>query len=290
MNRGIFHIFRNSPLGRETLFQSMYFANTLKIPLRVYIPQTPRFLMYFDQAVVQIDLDASYLRSPENARRHLDELVKEMAVPAGLVEPKHFTGPELPDIPTGFDFLTCPRCISHASSRIGLGIIGPKVRMLVSRATFPVLITGLAYKPWRSMAVLGSGDLQEDRALDVAMFLKARSSLPLDYYRLVNGHGRKALAPSTATAFRGIHDLEMKLLAEALYEIPHDALVIVNSGNHVLVKSLLFGSLLEKVQATLANNLLVVGPNVVAPSVWPMAARQPHMPINATPEPAPVWH
>ena len=55
MNRGIFHIFRNTPLGRETLFQSMYFAQTLQIPLRIYIAQTPRFLMYFDQAVVQID-------------------------------------------------------------------------------------------------------------------------------------------------------------------------------------------------------------------------------------------
>lgn len=289
MNRGIFHIFRNTPLGRETLFQSMYFAQTLQIPLRVYIAQTTRFLMYFDQAVVQIDLDASYLRSPETARRHLDDLIKQTEVTAGMVVPRHFTGPDLPDIPPEFDYMSCPRCISHGSSRIGLGIIGPKVRMLVSRATFPVLITSPAFKPWRSLAVLCNGDSAQDGALDAAMYLKARSGLPLDYYRLGNGNGQDAPDPSVAAAFRQSHGLEMKSLAAALYDIPHDALVIISTGNQVLVKSLLFGSLLEKVQATLANNLLVVGPNVASSSVWPASVHSAHAPVDESPKRAAAW-
>ncbi|MFH1983908.1 MAG: hypothetical protein ABIL58_18875 [Pseudomonadota bacterium] len=188
----------------------------LKIPLRVYIAQTTRFLMYFDQAVVQIDLDASYLRSP-------------------------------------------------------------------------VLITSPAFKPWQSLAVLCSGDAQQDRALDAALFLKARSGLPLDCYRLVNGDGWEAPAASVTAAFRHNHELETKSLAEGLYEIPHDALVIISTGNQVLVKSLLFGSLLEKVQATLANNLLVVGPNVAAASVWPVSVHPAYASVDEAPERAAAW-
>ncbi len=42
----------------------------------VYIPEFTKFLMYFENEVVQVDLDASYLTAPHSARAHASELVE----------------------------------------------------------------------------------------------------------------------------------------------------------------------------------------------------------------------
>ncbi|MCP4108404.1 MAG: universal stress protein, partial [Desulfobacteraceae bacterium] len=39
MEPQLFHIFRNTPLGRETLLQSIYFCNKVGASLTVYIPK-----------------------------------------------------------------------------------------------------------------------------------------------------------------------------------------------------------------------------------------------------------
>ena len=57
----LFHIFRNTPVGRETLLQSIYFGRKTGSSLEVYIPESKKFLMYFDSEVVQIDLDDTAL-------------------------------------------------------------------------------------------------------------------------------------------------------------------------------------------------------------------------------------
>jgi nucleotide-binding universal stress UspA family protein len=55
-------------------------------------------------------------------------------------------------------------------------------------------------------------------------------------------------------------------LEENLYEIPHEALIVIGAFGHGLIRDLVFGSMMERVQSTLPNNLLVVGPNYVAPA------------------------
>ena len=141
MEPKLFHIFRNTPLGRETLLQSVYFCKAIGADLEIYIPEHTKFLMYFENDVVQIDLDNSYLTAPETARSHAAALADEGKARYGFLAPKHFTASTLPDIPTHFDFMCCPRSISDLSSKIGLGYIGPRVRRIVKSARFPVLIT-----------------------------------------------------------------------------------------------------------------------------------------------------
>jgi len=75
----LLHIFRNTPFGRETLFQSLDFCTRFDMKLSVYIPKRPRFLMYFDYESVEISLDESYLRAPETAERHLEKLIEPTA-------------------------------------------------------------------------------------------------------------------------------------------------------------------------------------------------------------------
>lgn len=260
-HRGLFHIYRNTPMGRETLLQSLYFARRVEVPLRLYVPRTMHFLMYFDQAVVQIDLSPSYLNAPETAAGRIKKLVNGNGTHVEMLDPKHFTGPDLPDIAPEFDFMTCPRCISHPPARIGIGMIGPKVRMLLARASFPLLISSPVYKPWHRLAVLLVDSQQGDAVMDVATFLQRRSGMPLDIYRLEgNGHG----APAAAVGDPGrTHVLDAtKPWSSTLYDIPHDALLIIGAGNVQGIRERLFGAVFEKVQNVVTNNLMVVGPNV----------------------------
>ena len=50
---------------------------------------------------------------------------------------------------------------------------------------------------------------------------------------------------------------------ENLYDVPHDALVVVGAYGHGLIKELFFGSKMEEIQTVLPNNMLIVGPHYV---------------------------
>ncbi|MGD8847034.1 MAG: universal stress protein, partial [Desulfobacteraceae bacterium] len=152
MEERLFHVFRNTPLGRETLLQSLYFCKTLDVSLQVYVPKSTQFLIYFDHDAVQVDLDGSYLTSPDNAVAHVTELAQQGGLTPSFLIPKNFTASQLPDIPSNFDYMCCPRSITDLASKIGLGYIGPKVRRIVKSSTFPVLMTGSVFKAWKSLA------------------------------------------------------------------------------------------------------------------------------------------
>jgi len=128
MANQLFHIFRNNPQGREILYQSLYFCKVMQASLVIYIPNHKKFLMYFENNIVQVDLDKSYITSPKTAIRNVNELVKEMGITTTFIKPKTYSASELPDIQPNFDFMCCPRSISDLSSKIGLGYIGPRVR------------------------------------------------------------------------------------------------------------------------------------------------------------------
>lgn len=61
MKAKLFHIFRNNPLGRETLLQSICFCEKVGASLVIYIPRHTKFLIHFETNTVQVDLDDSYL-------------------------------------------------------------------------------------------------------------------------------------------------------------------------------------------------------------------------------------
>jgi nucleotide-binding universal stress UspA family protein len=57
------------------------------------------------------------------------------------------------------------------------------------------------------------------------------------------------------------HFFESGGFEENLYQVPHDALVILGAYGHGLIKNIFFGSKMEQVQSTISNNFLIVGPN-----------------------------
>ena len=275
MEAQLFHIFRNNPFGRETLLQSIYFCKKLGASPVVYIPKFTKFLMYFDNDVVQVDLDGSYLSSPDTALAHATELLEQGGLSARFFEPKHFTATTLPDIHTDFDYMACPRSISDLSTKIGLGYIGPKVRRIVSSARFPVLITSSVYKEWDRIAVFFGGSENAVNALKLGFRISRESGLPLDVFTYVGKVSLESyqqvikdenLEKEMDYFVNRWHIFEKGSFEENLYEVPHNALVILGAYGHGLIKNLVFGSKMEKIQSSISNNLLIVGPNYVATS------------------------
>ncbi len=273
METQLFHIFRNNPLGRETLLQSIYFCKKVGASLVVYIPTLIKFLMYFENDVVQIDLDNSYLISPDTALENAKDLIERGKVTARFLEPKHYTASTLPDIQTNFDFMACPRSISDLSSKIGLGYIGPRVRRIVKSAQFPVLITSPVYKEWQSVAIFFGGSANAVNAMKLGFRIKRESGLPLDVFTQLGKASKKSL--EEVIKKEGLeeemnryvnkwHIFKEKSFEENLYEVPHDALVVLGAYGHGILKNIVFGSKMEKIQSTISNNLLIVGPNYAA--------------------------
>ncbi len=270
MDAQLFHIFRNTPLGRETLLQSIYFCKKAGASLIIYMPEFTKFLMYFENDVVQIDLDDSYLTSPETALKHAKELLDQGKIKARFLEPKNYTASTLPDIATNFDFMCCPRSISDLSSKIGLGYIGPRVRRIVNSARFPVLITSPVFKKWRSIAVFFGGSANAINALKLGFRISRASEMPLSVYT----HMEKASKESYEEIIKN-ENLEEEMdryvtewymfergkFEENIYDVPHDALVVLGAYGHSLIKNIFFGGKMEKIQSTITNNLLIAGPN-----------------------------
>lgn len=268
MNQPLLHIFRNTPFGRETFLQSVYSCQKLQLPLDIFIPQDKKFLFYFDGDVVQVDLDKSYLFDPDTAEDHVKQILADNpAVDYQFIRQEGYTGTGLPDLPTEFSLLSCPRSISDVSTRIGLGHIGPKVRKILQGAPFPTLIPSATFKPWQKIVVLYGGSESAAKALKLALLIQQRSQLPLQIISI----GDQAML-ETALADQGLLEkIEPHMwnvysgtsLEKHLYQIPHDALVVLGAYGHGPIKAL-FGSSMELVQSKLPNSLFVVGPRYQA--------------------------
>jgi len=270
MENRLLHIFRNNPFGRETLLQSIYFCNKVGASPVIYIPKTTKFLMYFDNDVVQVDLDKSYLISPETAIQRATELVEQGGISARFLDPKHFTASTLPDIHTNFDYMCCPRSISDMSSKIGLGYIGPRVRRIVRSARFPVLITSPVYKEWKSISVFFGGSANAIKALRLGFHIARASGIQLDVFTQTEKFSKKDyrqmikdrnLEEEMDLYVKQWHFFENRVFEENLYDVPHDALVILGAFGHGVIRNFVFGSKMEKIQSTISNNLLIAGPN-----------------------------
>lgn len=272
MEERLLHVFRNTPMGRETLLQSVYFCKTLDVSLHIYVPQATQFLIYFDHDAVQVDLDDSYLTSPDTAVAHAAELAQSIGVEPNFLTPKNYTASQLPDIPANFNYMCCPRSITDLASKIGLGYIGPKVRRIVRSSTFPVLMTSAVFKGWKSLAVFYGGSQNANRALSWGLHLARISGCDLDMVTHTEGRSNDyfdqqleaaGLLEQVQQNVRKWHKISKGRFEEQLYRVPHDALLVVGAYGHGLIKDFLFGSKMETIQSWMPNNIILVGPNCV---------------------------
>jgi nucleotide-binding universal stress UspA family protein len=268
MTGQLLHVFRNTPFGRETLMQSAFFCQRIGGELSIYIPQYPQFLMYFDYGVVTVDLDRSFLRAPETARAHASEIASSFSVSHRFFEPSRFTVPELPDLPVDYSYMCCPRSISDLSSKIGLGHIGSRVRSIVQKAGFPVLVPSSAFKQWNSIVCFFGGSANALVALQCARGLSELSATPMRIFTQAEEtkpfyeQGLQSISVLESIEAGDTEWLYFEAgdLRENLYAVPHDALVVVGAYGHGVARELFFGSKMELIQTVLPNPMLIVGP------------------------------
>ncbi|ACN14750.1 UspA12 [Desulforapulum autotrophicum HRM2] len=272
METTLFHVFRNTPLGREILMQSLFFCKQTRSSINIYIPEFIKFLMYFDNDVVQVDLDPSYLTQPETAEAHARALAEAAGIEPRIIGPMNFTASTLPDLPVDFDFMCCPRSISDLSTKISLGHIGPKVRRIINSARFPVLIPSSQFKEWVSIIVFFGGSVNAVKALKLGLYLSRSTGLPLDIFtqagKFTKDHFNEILRERDLydvvdATVRKWYFYDQGKFEHNLYDVPHNALAVLGAYGHGLVKEVLFGSTMEMVQSTLTNTLLIAGPNYV---------------------------
>ena len=266
----LLHIFRNTPLGRETLMQSAFFCKQMGMPIDIYVPSASQFLMYFEHGVVTVDLDRSYLRSPGSARDHAREIIMGLEVPHSFFEPERFTA-GLPDLRSDYAFMSCPRSISDLSTKIGLGHIGSRVRAIVKQAHFPILIPAASFKRWDRVVCFFGGSANSLIALRCARDISRRAEAPLTIFTQIEGE-RDAYAQQLErvdlTEDGEVGQVEWLFfedsdLRENLYAVHSDALVVAGAHGHGVARDLVFGSKLELIQSELPNPMLIAGPNAV---------------------------
>ncbi len=274
MIRTLLHVFRNTPKGREVLMQSLYFCKLTGVSIVIYIPEHPKFLMYFDNDAVQVDLDKTYLADPATAKQHAEELAEKAGVLPKFIKPKNFTASTLPDIPVHFDFMCCPRIIASLSAKISPGHIGPKVRRIINTATFPVLMPVPQFKEWKSLVVFFGGSGIDVKELKLALSLKRATGFPLYIFtqaeKTPKDYFEDVLAKSNLDGEIKKNVSEWYFFSKGkfkhnLYNIPHDALCILGAYDKEFVKDLIWGSTVELVQKTLPNTLLIAGPHYIIP-------------------------
>lgn len=270
MRNELLHIYRNTPFGRENLLQSIYFCSVLGIQLVIYLPETKKMLMYFASQPVQVDLDSSYLKDPESRERHILECLDGEKVEYRYYRSSEYSASNLADVNTDFDFMSSPRVISDLSSKIGLGHIGSKVRNLLLYASFPILIPSQSFKKWNSITVMFGGSKTGVKSLQLAIKIAQTSGFPLyifthaekgksrNYYQDIIKHWN--LWEELESTLQNWYFYEKGELSTNLFSVPHDSLVIMGILGHGSVKEFFFGSTTEKVQTTLPNNMLLIGP------------------------------
>lgn len=267
----LLHVYRNTPLGRETLLQSAYYCKMIGCRLRIFIPRHAQFLMYFEHAVATVGLDSSYLRDPESAGRRTVEIAGEFDIAPEIIEPSGFTADTLPHVSGHFSAMACPRSMSELSSKIRFGHLGPRVRAIVRAANFPVLLPTPVFKPWNRVVACFGGSENSVRAVLRAQAVSQAAGVPLTLFTHADGQPRESYEkPLAAAGLLGAVRsgkiewifAEEGALAESLFEIPRDSLVVAGAYGHGAVREALFGSKLEAIQTEVPNNLLVVGPNV----------------------------
>lgn len=273
MNSQLLHVFRNTPFGREIFMHSAFFAGRVGLSLSVYIPRHSQFLIYFERKVVTVDLDRSFLRSPDTAREHAEHVLAGFGVDHAFFEPTRFTASTLPELPVNYGFMCCPRSISDLSSKIGLGYLGPRVRVIIKHAPFPVLIPSPIFREWKSIACFFGGSANSLHALACAHFLRERTGLPLEIFTQGEGPSKEAFEQSVRTAGVQIPVEPGRIgwtyfeggdFRENLYQVPHDALVVVGAYGHGVARELFFGSKMETIQTLLPNPMVIVGPNYLS--------------------------
>lgn len=267
----VLHVFRNTPIGRETLLGAIQLCAKTGMQLYLYLPEEPRFTLQFEEELVEVPLDGSYVTDRGTARRHAEGLADEARVKIHWVKPHHRLASTLPVLAGEFDLMTCPRLLTDPSQGIAPGLLGSRVRRLIRSANHPVIVLPAPALDWDHITVFFAGSEHALRALAWARRLAAAAGV--DYRVFTHGEKDGVERARRALESAGFLDevrprwsiLDERSFAASLWNVPRRSLVVAGAFGTGAVKARLFGSRTELLLARLPNPLFLAGPNARAP-------------------------
>ena len=263
----IFHVFRNTPNGRETLASAARLCRQTGLQLHLWIPEETRFTLQLEDDLVEIPLDTSYRLDPETARDHALEVVGGFGITPHWVSSTHLLASTMPVVQARYHLMSCPRVLSTAP----VGALGNRVRQLVRVAPFPMVVFPAPALPWDGITVFFGGSAHSLRALGWARALSRHSGLPLRVITHDTGDAvhRCRAALEEAGLLDEIDPAWSRVAASSftslLWDVRPTEMVVAAAFGRSGVKARLFGSRTEMLQAHLPNPLLLVGPRAAGP-------------------------
>jgi hypothetical protein len=267
--RSMFHLFLNEPYGREHLLQSAYLAKSVDLPLTVCMPRTAQFLMYCNRTVITVRLDSTYLDNIATAESHVRSLLAPFDVKFKLFEPDTVAAGTLPEIPTAWSVMTCPRAVSALPQGLHQKHLGPNPRLLLKHVRFPIFVPCSVALSWRSVSVFVDSTPAGLAAAKIGVEIAHRAELPLAMFEVVaDGTTREqnmvedVLASMSTLKLARTRSSSSRLDTwdDALYEIPRDSLVVLGAERRKIWQRLRHARS-KGLADLLPNPLLVTGYN-----------------------------
>ena len=275
MSLPVLHVFRNSPRGFETFRGALWTGRRVGLQVRVYFPEARSFVLYFENAAVQVDLDESYLYSAATARQWASRVASQMDTPWEEQPSTGRTGSTLPDIRGRFSLISCPRSMTtpFAHPWVPPAILGPRVQALVRRADMPVLLPAPCWIPWERVVALYGGSAFGLNAVLWGWALARAAGVPFEMLSHTDGLD-EAAARGNLERVGLLEELgptwELKggTFRELLQGIPRTALVVLGAFGASPIRERVVGSRAHLVLMTVPYNLVLVGPHAGPPGAF----------------------
>jgi nucleotide-binding universal stress UspA family protein len=263
----VFHVFQNTPLGREMLLGAVHLCRSTGAQLYLFRPVEPRFTIQLADELIEVPLDSTYLESPETAKQHADDLVSGAGLRPHWVEPSHRLASTMPVLLAEFEILACSRSFSDPPSRLAPGQLGSHIRRLIKTGRFPVLILSSPTLEWDRLTVFFGGSQHALKALAWARTVATAAGLDYTVFtEQENGTVDRAEAVLADAGWLEEVRPRWQIIPagsfpSSLWQVPRTSLVVAGAFGQGALKARLFGSRVELLQSQLPNPLLLVGPS-----------------------------
>jgi hypothetical protein len=269
----VLHVFRNTPMGKETLRQAADFTKKINGSLQVYIPESDRFMLYFERDAVEITLDKSYLYSSQTAPGIMRTVLEDVGFKAQRLYAKTKTASVLPDIETDFNFISLPKVMTEPKGKLFSQSIGSGVRRVVKASTAPAIIGPGRFADWESIHVFFGGSEHSLKALRWAQLIGKEAGVPVNVITMIEADKSqddyKSIVKKGSVSPIGIswEFVQNKSPIEVFNFINRKSLVIMGAYGSNKIRRSLFGSKTEMALSINANLLMLVGEKAIPPEI-----------------------
>ena len=245
--------------GRIVFDKVLLFCKRFQSSLLVYYPLSDKFLIYFVNDIVQINIHKV------DVSEEFRDIIKSKLKKSKIFHKKHivkfFTSKQLPDIIPSFNFMSCPIKRDKVPKTIGVSFLGSIVTRLMRSASFPLFISGVNKNDWNKIVVFYGGKRNSREAFQFATTLSEKGNIPVHTITL-NKNEKDFLIYQNYLKKSDTFTAHLKNSLDECEELIKDSLIIIGSDNRTIFSQIFKGkSQLTKILKKFDEDLFVVGKN-----------------------------